>query len=121
MLQGSRSLVRPGTTARTIRLTLKSHNPIGPSIRRLRGSDCIVTSLPPNALPQVNTWPELGTAGIKVLIGAPLEARPRMQAECFFRDALLLLGPVEPMMGLVSATVSGHERRRPSAHRENVD
>jgi hypothetical protein len=43
---------------------------------------------------------------------APLEPGARMQAERFFRDAVLLMAPVEPMMGMVAATMAGRDRRR---------
>lgn len=33
-------------------------------------------------------------------------------AELFFRDALLLLGPVEPMAAMVAATIASQERRK---------
>lgn len=42
----------------------------------------------------------------------PIAANDRMRAERFFRDAVLLMAPVEPMMGMVAATVAGRDRRR---------
>ncbi|MCZ8036488.1 MAG: DUF4357 domain-containing protein [Novosphingobium sp.] len=42
----------------------------------------------------------------------PIAANDRMRAERFFRDALLLMAPVEPMMGMVAATMAGRDRRR---------
>lgn len=52
---------------------------------------------------------------------APLGPGARMQAERFFRDGLLLLGPVETMRALDPATIAGQERKRPSAHRKEAD
>lgn len=180
----------PGPQPRTVHIILESPSPIGPSIRRLSHSNCIVTTFPRNALHRVACWPELDRPGIYVLVAPSvgdfalrtfvgqasnllqsvrdhernrlsqrdiqiitiastdnqlhgdvvqyteqrliwtlnetrlveidnhsstcpvLPADIRIRAERFFQDALLLLGPVEPMMGLVAATIAGQERKR---------
>jgi hypothetical protein len=40
-----------------------------------------------------------------------LRPEDRLVAEQFFRDAMLLVGPVEPMAAMVAATITAHERR----------
>lgn len=190
MLHSSLWNLRPGPRARTIHLVLESRDPIGPSIRRLGNSDCIVVTFPRDALRRVATWPELDRGGIYLLIAPaagehalrvyvgearnllnrldgherdrtdpryiqiatiasaddqlredvatyveqrliwtlqqtglvdvenrcpaypPLPVDVRIVAERFLRDALLLLGPVEPLAGMVAATVTTQERLR---------
>jgi hypothetical protein len=58
----------PYLRARTIHLILESRDAIGPSIRRLGNSDCIVLTFPRDALRRVSTWPELHRSGIYLLI-----------------------------------------------------
>lgn len=189
MLHTSTSAAPPGPRPRTVNIILESLNPLGPSIRRLSHSNCIVTTFPRDALHRVAGWPELDRPGIYILVAPSvadfalrtfvgqtpnvlkclhdhkrdrinqrdiqivtitsadnqihdqvtqyieqrliwtlsetrlveidnhastcpvLPANIRIPAERFFRDALLLLGPVEPMMGLVAATIAGQERR----------
>jgi hypothetical protein len=190
MLHSTLSAVPYGPHARTVHLILESSDPVGPSLRRLGNSDCIVMTFPRDAFRRVVTWPELDRSGIYILVAPaigefalrayvgearnllkrldgherdridqryiqivaitsaddqlredvtgyieqrliwtlnetklvevdnrsptypPLPADVRIRAERFFQDALLLLGPVEPMMGLVAATIAGQERRR---------
>lgn len=180
----------PGLRARTIHLILESRDPIGPSIRRLGGSDCIVVTFPRDALRRVSTWPELHRSGVYLLIAPasgdrtlriyvgearhllnrldgherdrldpryiqiaaltsaddqlredvaayieqrligtlhqsgiievenrsptlpPLPVDVQITAERFLRDALLLLGPIEPMTGMVAVSVAVQERLR---------
>lgn len=189
MLHSLPSATLPGPQSRTVHVILESLNPVGPSIRRLSHSNCIVTTFPSDALHRVACWPELDRPGIYVLVApsvgdfalrtfvgqasnllqgvrdhernrhsqrdiqivtvasaddqlhgdviqyieqrliwtlnetrlveidnhsstcSVLPADIRIRAERFFRDALLLLGPVEPMMGLVAATIAGQERK----------
>ncbi len=190
MLHSSLWNLQPGPRARTIHLVLESRDPIGPSIRRLGNSDCVVVTFPRDALRRVATWPELDRGGVYLLIAPasgdhalrvyvgearnllnrlngherdrtdpryiqiatitsaddqlredvatyveqrliwtpqqtglvdvenrcpaypPLPVDVRIVAERFLRDALLLLGPVEPLAGMVAATVATQERLR---------
>lgn len=190
MWHSTLSVPPPGPHARTVHLILESRDPIGPSLRRLGNSDCIVMTFPRDAFRRVVSWPELDRSGIYILVAPaigdfalrtyvgearnllkrldgherdrvdqryiqiiaitsaddqlgeditgyieqrliwalnettlvevdnrspaypPLSADARIRAERFFRDVLLLLGPIEPMMGLIAATIAGQERRR---------
>ncbi len=180
----------PDRYGRSIRIFLESDDPVGPSLRRLESSDCIVISFPRHALRRVSSWPEMNRRGIYVLVAPALgdcalrmyvgqaqsvAARiishekdridqryvqtivitsaddqmsedtakvleqelihslrltglveidnqsltsPRQRAGAyvsarrFLKDALMLMGPVEPMAGLVAATASCQERKR---------
>lgn len=190
MLDSSLWNLRPGPRARTIHLVLESRDPVGPSIRRLGNSDCVVVTFPRDALRRVASWPELDRGGVYLLIAPatgshafrvyvgearnllnrldgherdrtdpryiqivaitsaddqlredvanyieqrliwvlretgmvdvenrspsypPLPIDVRIVAERFLRDALLLLGPIEPLSGMVAATISKQERLR---------
>lgn len=190
MLHSSLWNLRPGPRARTIHLVLESRDPVGPSIRRLGNSDCVVVTFPRDALRRVASWPELDRGGVYLLIAPasgshafrvyvgearnllnrldgherdrtdpryiqiaaitsaddqlredvatyveqrlvwilqrsgmvdvenrcpsypPLPVDVQIVAERFLRDALLLLGPVEPLAGMVASTVATQERLR---------
>lgn len=173
---------------KSVQVLLESHDPLGPSIRRLGNSDAIGVTFPRDALRRVADWPELSRRGIYMLMApdtgdralriyvgearnlltrlssherdrqypryvqiaivvssdnqlredvaqyveqrliealiqtgmVEVENKPpaypdlpldvRVVAEHFFRDALLLFGPVEPMTGMACATILQQER-----------
>ncbi len=188
MLQ--RASVPPPSNPRpkkTVQLLLESRDPIGPSLRRLGNSDCIVVTFPRDAMGRVADWPELHRSGIYLLIAPavgdnlmriyvgqarhvmkrlrsherdrldpiyvqiaaivsadnqmrddmrgyceqrfvwllnqtrmvevencsphypPVRHDVQIVAEGFLKDALLLLGPTEPLAAMVAATIAVQE------------
>ncbi|QEL27248.1 GIY-YIG nuclease family protein (plasmid) [Bosea sp. F3-2] len=178
----------PFRRIKSVQVTLESHDPLGPSVRRLGNSDAIGITFPRDALRRVAEWPELSRRGVYMLIApdagdramriyvgeaqnlltrlssherdrhypryvqiaivvstdnqlrediaqyieqrliqaliqtgmVEVENKPpaypdlpldvRAVAENFFRDALLLLSPIEPMTGMACATILQQER-----------